>query len=237
MRVGSTKSLSRPITVLVEGNIGAGKSLFLNKFLGIPGFQVMQEPVDKWRNLNGHNLLQLMYEDPARWSMAFQTYVQLTMLKQHLACDAPVKIMERSIHSARYCFINNLKNSGKMQSSELEVLDSWFQFLSTQFDLGVDFIVYLKTHPEIAYERLKLRNRGEENLISLNYLKDLHEMHEKWLTEESGHPLPAPVLTVDANKPAHLMQADFDHVKMRIDQILKRKSERNPDDDLRTFNR
>ena len=43
-------------------------------------------------------------------------------------------------------------------------------------------------------------------------------MHEKWLTEEAGHPVPAPVLTVDADKPAHLMQADFDHVRMRIDQ-------------------
>ena len=27
---------------------------------------VLKEPVDKWRDVNGHNLLQLMYEDPAR---------------------------------------------------------------------------------------------------------------------------------------------------------------------------
>ena len=32
----------------------------------------MTEPVEEWRNLNGHNMLQQMYEDPARWSFPFQ---------------------------------------------------------------------------------------------------------------------------------------------------------------------
>ena len=42
---------------------------------------VLTEPVDKWRNVNGrgHNLLQLMYDNPHRNSYTFQSYVQLTM--------------------------------------------------------------------------------------------------------------------------------------------------------------
>ena len=44
----------------------------------------------------------LMYQDPVRWSHLFQTYVQLTMMQNHVKpCHASVKIMERSIHSAR----------------------------------------------------------------------------------------------------------------------------------------
>jgi deoxyadenosine/deoxycytidine kinase len=43
------------------------------------------EPTDKWRNIQGHNGLALMYEDPRRWALTFQTYVQLTMLQTHLA--------------------------------------------------------------------------------------------------------------------------------------------------------
>lgn len=43
-----------------------------------------------------------MYQDPAKNAMAFQSYVQLTMLEMHQAnFDHPVKVMERSIHSAR----------------------------------------------------------------------------------------------------------------------------------------
>lgn len=69
-----------------------------------------------------------MYENPARWGITFQTYVQLTMLKLHQAPQvtfafanvglfsssllafqaAPVKMIERSIFSAKYCFVENL---------------------------------------------------------------------------------------------------------------------------------
>lgn len=45
----------------------------------------------------------LMYKDPARWAMPFQTYVTLTMLQTHTALtDKRVKLMERSLFSARY---------------------------------------------------------------------------------------------------------------------------------------
>jgi len=237
MKVSSVLlKMKRPLTVLVEGNIAAGKSLFIDRFRGNPEIQVLQEPIHKWRNMNGINLLQLMYEDPVRWSMTFQTYVQLTMLDQHLECGAPVKIMERSIYSARYCFKENLKNSGKMTLSEYEVLDSWFKFITagSQFDVGADLIVYLKTCPETAYERVKLRNRGEENLVSFQYIKDLHELHENWLTH-AKYPVPGTVMTVDADKPVSLLERDFDLVKFRIQQMLKKKD--NPcEEDLITCN-
>jgi hypothetical protein len=35
--------LVRPFTVLVEGNIGSGKSLFLNRFQNIPSVDILQE--------------------------------------------------------------------------------------------------------------------------------------------------------------------------------------------------
>jgi deoxyadenosine/deoxycytidine kinase len=30
--------------------------------------QLHPEPVEKWQNLNGQNLLQKLYEDPEKWS-------------------------------------------------------------------------------------------------------------------------------------------------------------------------
>jgi len=58
------------------------------------------DPISK-----GHNLLDLMYSDPSRWSLLFQTYVQLTMLQNHCAkTDKPIKLMERSLLRCRQYF-------------------------------------------------------------------------------------------------------------------------------------
>lgn len=48
---------TRPYTVIVEGNIGSGKTTFLNYFKQFEDVNVLAEPVNKWRNCNGHNLL------------------------------------------------------------------------------------------------------------------------------------------------------------------------------------
>ena len=68
----------------------------------------------------------------------------------------PVKLMERSIYSQKYCFAENLRRNGLMAESEFQVLSSWFDHLvnSPDLDVGVDLIVYLRTKPEIARERL-----------------------------------------------------------------------------------
>eukprot|EP00088_Acartia_fossae_P031317 TRINITY_DN3222_c0_g1_i1.p1 TRINITY_DN3222_c0_g1~~TRINITY_DN3222_c0_g1_i1.p1 ORF type:complete len:270 (+),score=43.62 TRINITY_DN3222_c0_g1_i1:88-810(+) len=192
----------RPFTVLVEGNIGCGKTTLLQHFSKFCDVEVLPEPVSKWRDLNGHNLLDLMYKDPERWSMPFQSYVQQTMLENHLQnTDRPVKLLERSIHSARYCFVENLYRTGKMTGSELEVLSHWFDFLvnSPELDLKIDLIVYLRTEPEKALERIRERNRGEETGIPVEYLEQLHQLHEDWLYGKKFN-VPAPVITIDANQ-------------------------------------
>ena len=61
---------SRPFTVVVEGTIGSGKTTFLQHFNKFSQeVEILAEPVEKWRNANGHNLLQMMYEDPHRWDI------------------------------------------------------------------------------------------------------------------------------------------------------------------------
>lgn len=71
--------------VAIEGNIGAGKSTFLDyiskKFPN--RVNIYCEPVHRWRNVNGTNLFDLMYKDPKRYGFIFQSYVQLTMLEMH----------------------------------------------------------------------------------------------------------------------------------------------------------
>lgn len=49
--------VKRPFTVFIEGNIGAGKTTFLNHFKKYDDVCLYTEPVEKWRNVQGYNLL------------------------------------------------------------------------------------------------------------------------------------------------------------------------------------
>ena len=79
-------------------------------------------------------------------------------------------MMERSLFSARHCFVENLHDSGNMSDAEFSVLCEWFDFLTggqlSKIDVGVDLIIYLRTSPEVAYERKKSRARKEEEVGS-----------------------------------------------------------------------
>jgi thymidylate kinase len=60
-----------------------------------------------------------------------------------------------------------------MCESEYLVLSEWFNYLvsSPQLDFHVDRIIYLRTDPEVAYERIQKRNRMEENKIPFQLVK------------------------------------------------------------------
>jgi deoxyadenosine/deoxycytidine kinase len=81
----SSSVLGRAFVVCVEGNIASGKTSLVHLFQKYANVKAFEEPVKRWRCVKGadgtHNLLQLLYEDPKRWSFAFQHYVQLTMLQ------------------------------------------------------------------------------------------------------------------------------------------------------------
>lgn len=191
---------NRPFTVLVEGNIGCGKTTFLNHFNKFDNVCVLSEPVDMWRNLNGHNLLDLMYKDTEKWSFSFQSYVQLTMLKMHtMETEQPVKLIERSIFSCRYCFIEKMTKDKKMSEPASSVLNEYFNWITSNIDMPVDLIVYLRSNPDIVYNRMMKRNRSEEQCVPLDYIRDLHKYHENWLYHRTAFSLPAPVLTLNAD--------------------------------------
>lgn len=48
------------------------------------------------------------------------------------------------------------------------------------------FLVYLRTSPEVVYERMRKRARSEESCVPLKYLEELHKLHEEWLITNRG---------------------------------------------------
>lgn len=209
-------SKARAFSVLVEGNIGSGKTTFLNYFAAQHAAEVVihPEPVDDWRNVRGHNLFQKMYEEPNRWSYLFQHYVQLSRARLHEQIYNPsltskVHIFERSLYSTMYCFGENLHRYGAMSDAEFVVEEEWFKYLTDPLrpnPIAVDLIVYLQTQPETVFNRIKARCRKEEKGIPLDYLTQLHKLHDEWLlpenrTQRSKHwELPGQVLVLNVDE-------------------------------------
>lgn len=116
----------RPITVSVDGNISSGKSTLVSslKELFPNDFQIqvelVPEPLEKWTDLQGHNLLGMFYEDPVKHNFMFQHYVQLTRLMETIKKppvneskrnqgnhNGTVRIMERSLQNNMYVIQQN----------------------------------------------------------------------------------------------------------------------------------
>ncbi|KAM4616799.1 deoxyguanosine kinase, mitochondrial [Polymixia lowei] len=196
--------------VSIEGNIAVGKSTFA-RLLQSAGedWEVVPEPVGKWQSIeNGtskvdtsskqtvSNLLQMMYQDPQRWSYTFQTYSCMSRMRTQLqppptrllsSEGTPVQVFERSVYSDRYIFALNMFELGCIDSTEWAVYQDWHSFLVEQFGHQVELegIIYLRAPPQKCMERLGHRGRAEEKGVELDYLEKLHTQHEKWLIEKS----------------------------------------------------
>ncbi|KAM3828670.1 thymidine kinase 2, mitochondrial isoform 1-T1 [Vipera latastei] len=208
----------RKTVICIEGNIASGKTTCLDYFAKNAGIEVLTEPVSKWRNVHGHNPLGLMYQDAARWGLTLQTYVQLTMLDQHTKpMISPIRMMERSIHSAKYIFVENLYRSGKMPEVDYVILTEWFDWILKNVNVSVDLIVYLQTSPGMCYQRLKRRCRAEEKVIPVEYLEAIHQLYEDWLIKQTLFKVPSPVLVLQADDDLQEMMEKYEENQ---DQIL-----------------
>lgn len=204
--------------ICLEGNIASGKTTCLEYFSKTSDdIEVLTEPVSKWRNVKGCNPLGLMYQDPTRWGLTLQTYVQLTMLDRHVSpMSAPMRMMERSIYSAKYIFVENLYKSGKMPEVDFAVLSEWFEWIIKNISIPVDLIVYLQTSPQTCYERLKQRCREEEKVIPLEYLESIHSLYEDWLIHQKSFHVPAPVLVIPADHDLKKMLHQYEENREKI---------------------
>lgn len=199
-----------PFTVCVEGNIGSGKTTFLNRCARNSKMEVLCEPIEAWQDVGGVNLLEKLYADPVTWGMTFQTYVTLTMLQTHVRSNgAAVKVMERLIFSARHCFVESMRMEGTLNQGMYHVLQEWYDFIDEYHQVRADLIVYLRTTPAVAYQRLRERGRNEEGGVTLHYLTRLHELHETWIENERAH-RSATIIVIDANKQLADLASDYE---------------------------
>ncbi|CAK1596557.1 unnamed protein product [Parnassius mnemosyne] len=207
----------RPFRVSIEGNIGSGKSTCIKYFDKYHNVEKHAEPIQEWRNVSGHNLLGLLYSDMNEWSFAFQHYVHLSRLKIQTSPpsnpDITVKMFERSVQNSRHCFVENAKKQNFLQDSEYEVLAKWFDYTEKTLDISLDLIVYLRTTPQVVWERMMKRGRAEESEVPLDYLQQVHDSYENWLNSPD---VGCEVLTIDADRSIDCVKDDLERYSYKI---------------------
>uniref|UniRef100_A0A5K3EU84 DNK domain-containing protein n=2 Tax=Mesocestoides corti TaxID=53468 RepID=A0A5K3EU84_MESCO len=198
---------NRTVKVAVEGNIGCGKSTFLRYFEGIsPKIQISPEPIEKWNDVKGYKLFEVFYGNPTKWSTPFQSQVMVTLLnRQAEQQTAPVRILERSVNSSRLCFIEAMNRNKQMSDGDLAVVDKYYEWGKKLPCCKLDLIVYLRCSPEVCAERIRKRDRKGESSISMDYLHQLHDLHEDWLLRGKSEPVEAPVLVFDCDEPLEIL--------------------------------
>ena len=169
--------------IVVEGNVGVGKSTFCKELIDIrTGGQRQQqhfpEPVDKpaFRTLLGR-----YYDAPDRWGFAFQMYALKERFKQHtlaaeLVANGVDVVQDRSIY-ADGCFGRLVHLDENMTDEEWDIYADTFGSLKRYLRYP-DLMVYLRADPDVCHERTRTRGREEETGVPLDYLKRLHDEHE-----------------------------------------------------------
>ena len=188
--------------VVVEGNIACGKTTLLRHLSKLPLTEVHYEPIDKWRDIEGENLLARYYQDVPRYSYLFQTNVLQTMMEiHHTPQTEPLFVIERSAFSGRYCFVRTLYETGGIEEVEFNCFDRWFKWLMKEKPPTVDLIIYLRASPETCLQRLHSRDRSEDKTLLLPFIKSLDKYYEQWLGVPDNHVWHnnAPVLLLDGN--------------------------------------
>ncbi len=193
----------------LNGNIGSGKTSFLNQLKKkFPKWNFIDEPVDTWTqfvNEKGESLLGAFYKDRKRWSYTFQNVAFLTRIraiaqavkewKERCKNDPEelknnIFITERCVNTDFHVFAKMLKEDGSMDKMEWDIYRQWHRYLSV--DCQVSGILYVQCNPKLCSERIQLRSRKGEETIPLEYLEKLHQYHEAWINNTN-----IPIIDID----------------------------------------
>lgn len=188
-----------PVVVFIDGNIGAGKSTFIKMMeLQFHKYYYVTEPINMWKGVVDDQNISLFgnfYKNKERWSYTFQNMVQMTKfydyvvrldkIKEHsfisriLFGTKIVVIIERSCLIDKNAFASLLHDNEYIDETEWKIYNMWYDLINKT--IQTKNIIYLQTSPNICLDRIHVRDRDEENTITIEYLIELHNRHDNVL--------------------------------------------------------
>jgi deoxyadenosine/deoxycytidine kinase len=168
-------SAKNPMFVVVAGNIGSGKTTLTKKLSEKLGWKPHFESVQD------NPYLADFYSDMSRWSFPLQVYFLTHRFNTHKQIESLTasSIQDRSIYEDANIFARSLYDQGKLDKRDYEnyrhLYESMIHYLSPP-----TLMIFLKRSIPKLQERIKLRGRGYEQGIPLEYLNNLNNYYDEW---------------------------------------------------------
>lgn len=175
---------------VIEGNIGSGKSYFLEKikcFLENQQeykFIFLSEPIDDWiktKDVFGKSVFEKFNLDMSLNSFLFQLVCNTSRQTQLYELSEKLKtledgkwiiLFERSLLSGQNIFAKNLLDKKLLSQSE-------YDFLKKNFIFKIDLNYFFLDIPfTTCFNNIKNRNRDSEKFITLDYLYSLELLYK-----------------------------------------------------------
>lgn len=166
--------------IAIAGNIGSGKTTLTSLLAKHFGWTPHYEDVDTNPYLNS------FYEDMQRWSFNLQIYFLNSRFRQviEIRNSGSSVIQDRTIYEDAYIFAPNLHAMSLMSTRDFDNYRSLFDLMS-KFLQPPDLLIYLRAGVPTLVSQIQKRGRDYENSIRIDYLKNLNDRYEAWISEYS----------------------------------------------------
>lgn len=182
--------------IIIEGNIGAGKTTLSRELAQALKAKTYFEPVE------ANPYLEDYYKDPQTYALPMQFYLMSYRYEMHLDGIEHIWrtgqscIFDRSIYGD-YVFAKKNWQDGNMSDLDFQ---NYQQMRRVMFKtLMVPHItLYLKNDPEVSHRNIAARARGCEESIPLPYLQGLHSLYLEFMSEMKS--MGSRVIEIDWNE-------------------------------------
>jgi deoxyadenosine/deoxycytidine kinase len=195
--------------IAISGNIGSGKTTLAEKLSKHYGWTPLYESVDK------NPYLKDFYNDMTRWAFHLQIYFLNSRFRQvnEIRANDNTTVQDRTIYEDAYIFAANLHKSGHISDrdyqSYLDIFNSMIDFVQAP-----DLLIYLRSDIPKLVRQIQKRGREYEYAMRLDYLKNLNEHYENWISNYKHGKL----LIVNVNDLDFVERVeDFSFIVNRID--------------------
>jgi NADH dehydrogenase (ubiquinone) 1 alpha subcomplex subunit 10 len=168
--------------IIIEGNIGAGKSHLTNALVEKLGARGMFEPVET------NPYLEDYYKDTKRWGLEMQYWLMARRFEmheeaiKHIAHTGQAVVMDRSIYGDSVFAKKNWQDGNIDDRGYKSYLQHRKLYINRLLTPNVT--LYLDASPETCYQRIHdVRQRECESGVPLEYLKGLDKCYGELLME------------------------------------------------------
>jgi deoxyadenosine/deoxycytidine kinase len=187
--------------VLIEGNISASKSTVVNGLDGEKFFEPLEAE---------NEFLERFYADPKRYAADMQYFTLIYRYKQWKLAQAQnaihpdeVYLLDRSLF-LDHAFAKVNHDLGTIEDCEYRLYKQMHEVLQEQIYFP-DLCLWLRVSPEVCLERLRIRARGCEVGVTLDYLERLEEAYCECMETLSRK---CPVIQINADQSREQVLAD-----------------------------